>query len=67
MVVSSVNTNSVHAQIDTGAFASCSYQLDYLHDYAPFTADNPCPTKLIPALEGADTIPDGVGYMHIPT
>jgi hypothetical protein len=54
------------AQIDTGAFASCTDQLHLLHHYRPFTTDFPCPVKLQPATEGSDAIPHGVWYLHVP-
>ncbi len=54
------------ALIDTGAFASCTDQKHLLHNYRPFTADFPCPLQLQPAVEGSDTVPLGVGYLHVP-
>ena len=56
----------MRAQIDTGAFASCTDQLHLLHDYEPFTKARPCPIKLMPATEDSDTVPLGIGYLHVP-
>ena len=58
--------DAVRAQIDTGAWCSCSDQLHMLHDYKAFSDDFPCPVKLIPAVEGSELVPEGVGYLHIP-
>ena len=58
--------DAVRAQIDTGAWCSCSDQQHMLHDYKAFSDDFPCPIKLIPAVEGSDLVPEGVGYLHIP-
>jgi len=55
-----------HAQIDTGAFVSCTNQKDYLHDYRKFDVKHPCPIKLQPAMEGSDAVPIGYGYLHVP-
>jgi hypothetical protein len=57
---------AVRAMIDTGAFATCTDQLGYLHGYTPFSRQNPCPVKLLPAMDGVDAIPKGYGYLHIP-
>ena len=58
--------DAFRAQIDTGAFASCTDQIHMLHDYKTFTRENPCPVRLLPASEGSDVVPFGVGYLHIP-
>ena len=56
----------VRAQLDTGAHATCTDQLDYLHDYISFDRDNPCPVRLMPATQGSDAVPHGYGYLHVP-
>ena len=58
--------DALRAQIDSGAFASCTDQLHMLHDYREFSDSYPCPVKLLPASEGSDLVPLGVGYLHIP-
>ena len=55
-----------HAQIDTGAWASCTGRLDLLHGYREFGPHFPCPVRLMPATDGSDTIPKGVGFLHVP-
>ncbi len=60
------DNNAIRAQIDTGAFASCTDQLHMLHAYRPFTKTFPCPIRLLPATEGSDLSPQGVGYLHVP-
>ena len=56
----------VRAQLDTGAFATCTDQLHMLHNYRQFDDSFPCPIRLLPATENSDTVPIGVGYLHIP-
>ena len=56
----------VRAQIDTGAFASVTSELEYLHNYKPFHKDFPSPLLLLPATVGSDTVPIGYGYLHLP-
>ena len=57
---------TVRAQIDTGAFTSCTYIMHLLHNYVAFDKDNPCPIKLLPASDGSDLTPLGYGYLHVP-
>ena len=54
------------AQIDTGAFVSCTDQKHLLHNYSDFDTNNPSPVKLMPATEGSDAVPWGVGFLHVP-
>ena len=54
------------AQIDTGAYASCTDQLHLLWHYREFNDDYRCPICLIPATEGSDASPLGVGYLRVP-
>ena len=54
------------AQIDTGAFVSCTGSKSLLHNYREFTPEFPCPVKLLPATDGSDAIPLGFGYLHVP-
>ena len=58
--------DTVHAQLDSGAFVSCTDQLHMLHDYQEFSTKNPCPIHLMPAKHGSDVLPQGVGYLHVP-
>ena len=58
--------DTVRAQIDTGAFVSCTDQLHMIHDYQAFSAKFPCPVRLQPATEGSDATPEGFGYFHVP-
>lgn len=53
------------AQIDTGAWVSCTGELHLLHDYTKFGDKNPCPVKLMPATDGSDATPRGIGYLHV--
>ena len=62
----SFDPDARRAQIDTGAFATVTDQLDLLHGYREFSAKFPCPVKLLPATNGSDTIPLGVGYLRVP-
>ena len=57
----------VRAQIDSGAFASCTDQRHMLHNFREFTASFPCPVVLQPASDGSDIVPKGVGYLHVPS
>jgi hypothetical protein len=59
-------SHAPRAQLDTGASVSCTDQLSWLHDFQPFTADSPCPVRLLPATVGSDTVPHGVGFLHVP-
>ena len=54
------------AAFDTGAFATCTDRLDMLHDVTWFSDTNPCPVRLKPATHGSDTVPQAVGYLHVP-
>ena len=58
--------DAIRAQIDTGAFATCTDQLHMLHDYKEFTAKHPSPIKLLPATDNSDAVPQGYGYLHVP-
>jgi len=58
--------DAIRAQIDSGAFASCTDQKHMLHDYREFNESFRCPTVLQPAAEGSDITPQGVGYLHVP-
>ena len=55
------------AQIDTGAWATCTGNKDLLHHYTEFSAANPSPITLMPATDGSDAVPSGVGYLHVPS
>jgi hypothetical protein len=58
----------IRAQIDTGAFATCTDQIGMLHDYRAFDNDkNKCPVRLMPATHGSDAVPHGFGYLHVPS
>jgi len=54
------------AQLDTGACVSCTDHVEWLHHYTPFSASFPCPIRLLPATVGSDTLPVGVGFLHVP-
>ena len=54
------------AQMDSGAFATCTNQQHLLHNYREFGPDYPCPIKLLPVADGIDLTPHGVGYLHVP-
>ena len=56
----------VRAQLDTGASASCTNLLHMLHDYRAFSPKYPCPVRLLPATEGSDAVPLGLGFLHVP-
>jgi hypothetical protein len=58
--------DALRAQIDTGAFVSCTDQLQLIHGYKAFSDEYPCPVKLQPATEGSDAIPHGHGFLHVP-
>lgn len=47
------------ANLDTGAWASCTNQRKFIHNYRQFTPENPCPITLKPASEGSDAVPEG--------
>lgn len=53
------------AQVDTGAFATVTGDRQLVHGYPEFNELFPCPIKLLPATENSDTIPAGMGYMHV--
>lgn len=55
------------ALLDTGTFASCTDQLQLLHNYVAFGPKNPSPIRLMPATENSDATPKGVGYLHVPS
>lgn len=54
------------AQIDTGAFVSCTDQKNLLHNYQEFGPEYPCPIRLMPATVDSDAVPKGYGYLHVP-
>ena len=58
--------DAIRAQIDTGAFATCTDQLKMLHSYKAFTVEHPSPVRLLPATENSDAVPQGYGYLHVP-
>ena len=58
--------DAIRAQIDTGAFVTCTNQRHMLHDYREFSPSHPCPVRLLPAKVGSDMLPHGVGYLHVP-
>ena len=58
--------NAFRAQIDTGAFTTCTNNKLLLHDYTEFSASVRCPVRLCPAKKGSTILPEGVGYMHVP-
>lgn len=58
--------DGIRAQIDTGAFVTCTDQRNMLHNYFEFNTLNPCPVRLLPATLNSDTIPKGYGYLHVP-
>ena len=53
------------AQIDTGAFVSCTDQQHLLHQYREFSREYPCPVTLLVASEGSNIVPKGAGYLHV--
>ena len=53
------------AQVNTGASATVTDQLDLVHGHREFGPDFPCPIRLLPAKEGSDTIPKGAGFLHV--
>jgi hypothetical protein len=55
-----------HAQIDTGAFVTCTDQKHLLHGYSTYDEDCPSPVWLLPATDGSDVVPEGHGYLHVP-
>ena len=61
----SFDPDADRAQLDTGTWASCTCYQRYLHNYVPFTKDNPSPIRLEPATEGSDAVPVGYGYLHV--
>jgi hypothetical protein len=56
----------IRAQIDTGAFVTCTDRKDMLHGYKEFTSKRPCPVRLLPATVNSDCVPKGYGYLHVP-
>lgn len=58
--------DAIRAQINTGAFATCTDQLHMLHDYQEFNESHPSPIRLLPATENSDAVPQGYGYLHVP-
>ena len=58
--------DTVQAQLNSGAFISCTDQLHMLHDYMEFSTKNPCPVHLMLAKHGSNVLPQGVGYLHVP-
>ena len=61
-----IDINVPRAQIDTGTVVSCTDQLHMLHDYKPFSKENPCPVRLLPALKETQATPQGSGFLHVP-
>ena len=57
---------AIRAQIDTGAFVSCTDLQHMLHDYREFSKERPSPVRLMPATENSDAVPKGYGYLHVP-
>ena len=60
------DSEALRAQIDTGTSASVTDRIDLLHFYREFDETFRCPIKLLPATEGSDTVPIGVGYLMVP-
>ena len=58
--------DGVCAQVDTGAWVTCTDLLHMLHGYVAFTLENPCPVKLKPATIGSDATPHGYGFLRVP-
>lgn len=56
----------VRAQIDTGAFVSCTGLKHIIHNYREFSPRYLCPIHMQPVTQGSDAIPEGVGYLHVP-
>jgi hypothetical protein len=54
------------AQIDTGAFMTCTDQKHLLHGYSTYSEKQPSPVQLLPATDGSDVVPEGHGYLHVP-
>jgi hypothetical protein len=59
-------SGNVRGQIDTGASASFTDQLDFLHDFVQYSDSHPCSLTLQHAVAGSDTTPSGYGYLHVP-
>eukprot|EP00980_Cylindrotheca_fusiformis_P009852 scaffold2183_cov131-Cylindrotheca_fusiformis.AAC.1 len=59
-------SEGIRAQIDTGAFVTCTDQLNMLHNYQQFTSSAPSPIRLMPATVDSDTVPKGFGYLRVP-
>ena len=62
----SQHMHSPRAQIDTGAFVTCTDLLHMLHGYTGFSESSPCPVRLLPATVGSDATPKGYGFLHVP-
>ena len=62
-----IDPEAPRAQIDTGAFVSCTDQLYLLHDYVKFSKTRPSPIRLQAATTGSDAVPEGYGYLHVPS
>ena len=58
--------DSIRAQVDTGAYVSCTDQLHMLHGFKEFTRSRPSPIKLMPVTVNSDAVPKGVCYLHVP-
>ena len=56
----------VHGQIDIGCSASCTGNREMSHDHAKFGPGNPSPTRLSPATDGSDALPEGWGCSKVP-
>lgn len=65
-IESETDPDAPRAQIDSGAFTSCTDQQHMLHKYREFSPEYSCPVTLMPASEGSDIVPKGVGYLHVP-
>jgi hypothetical protein len=56
----------LRAQIDSGALTPCADQWYVVHKYSEFSPEHLYPVSLMPASEGSDIVPKGIGYLHVP-
>ena len=56
---------AIRAEFDTGTRCSCTNVKEHLHNYVPFTKENPCPFVLKPATEGSEATPVGYGELGL--
>ena len=58
--------SAIRGQFDSGADASVTNLLIYLHKYRPYTPKFKCPVKLTGAVGSEDLYPLGEGFLHLP-